>query len=144
MADFFNRLGRALGKFWEEINDPETPEPGPTHGIEETEPNFPHDTTNYSILEDHGLDDKSDFPKSWRAPQFKLWEREPQTYKPFYDEYPSQWKDLIKSFDTGWVQKGVDPDRREAARETFYDQAGMTKSSFDWKAYRAYLAEVGS
>lgn len=150
MAGFFDRFGRALSSFWEELKTPdgiELPEPAHTHSVSDTEPLFPHAAPEPDIFSDHGLDDKSDFPQWWGEPEFKLWEREPQTYKPFYDEYPGQWRELIREFDKGWVVRpghSVSYETRVEHRETFYTLAGMTAASFDWKAYRAYLAEVGS
>lgn len=147
MADFLDRIGRALLKLGESLITPDDTAPARERSIEETEPMFPHAQDTGSIFEDHGTDDPSDFPSWWGPAEYRLWEVEPQTYKPFYDEYPSQWRDLIRAFDKGWViRKGrsASKETRDAAREDFYDRANMTKSSFDWIAYRAYLAEVGS
>lgn len=144
----FDKLGRAFSKFWEELNTPEGTslgEPAPTRPISDTEPFFPHavDTDRDDVF-NHGTDRREDFPSTWGAPQFRLWETEPNTYRSLYDEYPSQWRDVIGAFDKGWIRKGMDPEARESYRLEFYSLTGMTPGSFDWRAYRAYIAEVGS
>lgn len=84
------------------------------------------------------FDEHGPYPEGWGEHEIELWDSEPNTYSAFYSR--DEFRELQTSFEQGWLTGGIDPDERENAREAFYNLTGVMPSTFDWQAYRDYLA----
>lgn len=130
----FERLGRALGSFWESLLQ----EPG--------EPGAPSEPSQLEPIDrghqPDGPDDHSPYRKGWGQCERDFWDNEPNTYRELYE--PEEWKDLQTAFHFGWIHTGMSKAEHEEWRQQFYNISGVAPSSFDWNAFREYLMCIGS
>jgi len=89
----------------------------------------------------------ADYRDGWGEAERNLWDLEPGAYRELYPD-EIEWDRLQEVFEIGWFYDrdgyNPSPDERNAAREEFWDITGTVPESFDWEAYRDYLAEKGS
>lgn len=87
-------------------------------------------------------DTPQSYPKSWGPQERDFFDREPNTFRGLYDS-KSEFSSVQRVFNKGWIAR-TSRRARDNARDSFYELTGTLKSSFDWEAYREYLAAVGS
>lgn len=167
----FARVGKAFRSFWRTLSEgdqyaePKAPgrtdDEGPNRPLPPRPPGVPpppkrpprEPAPKPPITGGDSLDSGATYPDSWGSREIQLWESEPQTFRGFYTD--AEYADLQNTFEHGWLrtqnhtnpalQSNQDKPERDAWRQRFYDlTGGMLPASFDWSAYREYLAEVGS
>lgn len=84
------------------------------------------------------LGDANDYPSYWEPHERAFFDEEPNNYKELYTD--AEWEDLQDAFYTGWLERDLSHEERQAARDEWYDLSGVLPESFDWEAYREYLA----
>jgi hypothetical protein len=129
----FDRLGRALRRFWEELTSDVTPAPSPS---DEYEP--PANRDDFDSDFTHGP-----YRKGWGALEKRFWDTEPNTYRQLYSS-EDEWLRLQTAFHEGWIASDMSFHQHEAARQRYYRISGTTSASFDWEAFREYWAQRGS
>lgn len=81
------------------------------------------------------------YPDDWGEHERHFWDGVPNTFSELHSEV--EWGRMQDSFQAGWLEANIDPDQRAAAREDFYEEAGLDPSSFDWQEFRDYLEAIG-